>query len=145
VAHFGPSRPITESSSTFGYRSHCHPPIAPPHRAALLAALPPSLSRTSLAPHQLPSPIQCRNRWGLKIHRRWPPPLPSPPRPIKGTPSIAAPHRTSSHFLFRLSVPPLAPHQAPPLSFVPLCRRPYLDIDPVTKDLGEVPRLPSLC
>jgi hypothetical protein len=41
-----------------------------------------------------------------------PPPLPSS-GPIKGAPSTASPHRTSSHSLFRLSVPPLTPHRAP--------------------------------
>jgi hypothetical protein len=40
------------------------------------AARLPSLSHTSSTPHRLPSPIQCRNRWGLKIHRHQPPPLP---------------------------------------------------------------------
>jgi hypothetical protein len=142
VAHFGPSRPITGSSSTFDYRSHRRPPVAPlqSHTRMELnqsVARSPSLSRTSSAPHRLPSPIQCRNRRGLKIHRRQP-----PPRPIKGTPSTTAPHRTLSHFLLRLSIPPLAPHRAPPPPFVPLCRRPYLAVEPVAKDLGEVPRLP---
>jgi hypothetical protein len=69
-------------------------------------------------------------------------PLRSARQPIKGTPSTTAPHRTSSHFLHRLSVPPLAPHQAPPPPFIPLCRRPYLTVKPVAKDPGEVPRLP---
>jgi hypothetical protein len=107
------------------------------------AAQPPSLSHTSSVPHRLPSPIQCKNRRGLKIHRRRPPPLPSTASPAyKRHPSTAAPHRTTSHFLLHLSVPPPTPHRAPPLPFIPLCHRPYLAIEPVARDLGEVPRLP---
>jgi hypothetical protein len=81
---------------------------------------------------------------GVKLHHRPPASrlLRSTRRPIKGTPSTAARHRTSSHFLLRLSVPPLTPHRVPPLPFVPLCHRPYLAIEPVAKDLSEVPRLP---
>jgi hypothetical protein len=51
----------------------------------------------------------------VKLHY-WPPasrPLRSARRPIKGNPSTAAPHRTLSHSLLHLSVPPFAPHRAP--------------------------------
>jgi hypothetical protein len=40
------------------------------------------------------------------------PPLPCSD-PIKGAPSTTAPNHTSSHSLFCLSMPPLAPHRAP--------------------------------
>jgi hypothetical protein len=71
------------------------------------AARPPSLSRTSSAPHRLPSPIQCRNRW-VKIHCRRSPPSPhlASRDPIKGAAHHPLlPHNPLPHSSSFLSVP----------------------------------------
>jgi hypothetical protein len=70
-------------------------------------ARPPSLSRTSSAPHRLPSPIQCRNR-RVKIHCRRPPPTPhlTSRDPIKGAAHHPLlPHNPLTHSSSFLSVP----------------------------------------
>jgi hypothetical protein len=71
----------TEATATLPSHRHTVRHRQPPSRTRMelnrSAARPPSLSHTSSAPHRLQSPIQCRNQRGLKIHRRWPPPLPT--------------------------------------------------------------------
>jgi hypothetical protein len=141
----------TEATAALPSRCRTTHHHRPPSRTRMernrSAAWPPSLSRTSSTPHRLLSRIQCRNRRGLKIHRRRPPPLPSPPLPpqvYKRPPSYSntSPHLVQ-HLVSLLRAPfALSPKLIPPRPYC-LITGQVVSAPPPSNFMVRFPKQPS--